>query len=68
MRPKRIVAVPLYPQYSVTTYGSVESDLRRSIGRLGLKDRLIVVPPFYDHYLYIEISADYLKKALVNTA
>ncbi len=60
----RIIAIPLYPQYSVTTFGSVEDNLKKAAKKCGLSKELKIIPPYYDHPLYIEASVDLMKQAV----
>ena len=62
--PEQIVVVPLYPYYSLATLGSMYSDIERARLRYGLSDTLKIVPPFYEHPLYLKASVELLQKAL----
>ena len=61
----RILAFPLYPQYSKATLGSIYSDLAEANRMLKLSGNLITLPPFYEHRGYIESSVDMLERALM---
>jgi ferrochelatase len=50
----RIVAVPMYPQYSATTTGASVDELFRSLMRLRVVPAVRVVPPHYDHPAYLD--------------
>jgi ferrochelatase len=54
---KRIVLLPLYPQYSAATTGSTVEKVRIEAAKLGLDGALEVVPPFYDHPDFIDSVA-----------
>ncbi len=60
-----IVGLPLYPQYSRATFGSVEEALRREAKRHGWEQKLKIVAPFYNHGLYIKLSAASARKAIM---
>lgn len=60
----RIIAFPLYPQYSLAATESSKVAVKRAAGELGLP--VSVVEPFYQSPYYLnavaEVSAPYLKK------
>lgn len=62
--PDKIIAVPLYPQYSVTTFGSIVDELKALQSKFNLKNRLVIIPPFYRHPLYTKAVAGELNDAL----
>ncbi len=62
--PDRIITVPLYPQYSMATLGSVYFDLAEANKRLGLGDRLRTLGPFYEHEGYIKCMVEMLRHGL----
>lgn len=60
----KIIAFPLYPQYSKATLGSIYTDLSNSNRMLNLAGKLITQPPFYEDHAYIECTAKTIRKAL----
>ncbi|MBR0828918.1 ferrochelatase [Bradyrhizobium manausense] len=53
----RILAVPLYPQYSASTSATVCDEVFRVLSRLRAQPTLRVTPPYYDDEAYIEALA-----------
>jgi ferrochelatase len=53
----RILAVPLYPQYSASTSATVCDEVFRVLSRLRAQPTLRVTPPYYDDPTYIEALA-----------
>lgn len=58
----RVILLPLYPQYSLTTSGSSINEWNRRFASKGLDQKLI--HHFYDHPKYIDAVVDNVKKAL----
>jgi ferrochelatase len=54
---RRIVVVPLYPQYSSATTGSTIEKVFHEAGKRWNTPYLQVVPPFYDHPAFIDAAA-----------
>lgn len=54
---ERILAVPLYPQYSASTSATVCDEVFRVLARLRNQPTLRVTPPYYDDAAYIEALA-----------
>ncbi len=54
----RIVAFPLFPQYSSAATGSAVAKLFDLAGRLWNVPSIQVVPPFYDHPSYLDCFAE----------
>jgi len=54
---ERLLAVPLYPQYSAATSATVCDEVFRVLGRLRAQPTLRVTPPYYDSSDYIEALA-----------
>jgi ferrochelatase len=50
----RIVAVPMYPQYSATTTAASTDALFDALKGLRIVPGLRLVPPYYDHPLYLD--------------
>ena len=61
---EKIISIPLYPQYSITTFGSIERDLKKAARKFGLSDRLSIVKPYYNHDLYTRASVELVIKAI----
>jgi ferrochelatase len=53
----RLLAVPLYPQYSAATSATVCDEVFRVLASLRAQPTLRVTPPYYDDELYIEAIA-----------
>jgi ferrochelatase len=58
----RVVLLPLYPQYSVTTSGSSINEWNRCFTSKGVDQKLI--HHFYDHPKYIDAVVENVEKAL----
>ncbi len=54
---ERILAVPLYPQYSASTSATVCDEVFRVLSRLRAQPTLRVTPPYYQDPAYIEALA-----------
>lgn len=54
---KRIVVLPLYPQYSATTTASVADALAKVLSQVRLLPEVRMVHHYYDHPLYIKALA-----------
>src|SRR5438445_592626 len=54
---ERILAVPLYPQYSAPTSATVCDEVFRVLARLRAQPTLRVTPPYYEDEAYIEALA-----------
>jgi len=54
---ERILAVPLYPQYSASTTATVCDEVFRVLSSLRAQPALRVMPPYYDDPAYIEALA-----------
>jgi len=61
---ERILAVPLYPQFSGATTGTVEDALSKSIEGMQPRPELRVLPPYYADPLYIDALAANLERQL----
>lgn len=51
---QRVLAVPLYPHYAMSTYETVAIATRRAAARSGQHLSLEFVPPFYQHPDYVQ--------------
>lgn len=54
---KRLLVVPLYPQYSAATSATVCDEVFRVLARMRAQPTLRVTPPYYDDAEYIEALA-----------
>jgi ferrochelatase len=54
---ERLIALPMYPQYSATTTASATDVLFAALLRERRVPALRIVPPYYDHPAYIEALA-----------
>lgn len=61
-----LLALPLFPQFSVTTTGSCFNYLRKITARNGLDGalRIVYVDAWYEEPLYVESMADLVREAL----
>ncbi|MGY8668550.1 ferrochelatase [Bradyrhizobium sp. UFLA05-109] len=62
----RILAVPLYPQYSASTSATVCDEVFRVLARLRAQPTLRVTPPYYEDEAYIEALAVSIEASLAN--
>ncbi|UCH85764.1 MAG: ferrochelatase [Candidatus Latescibacterota bacterium] len=51
---EEIFLVPLYPHYAMSTTESVTAEVEKQQKKMGVGDRLEVLPPFYNNELYID--------------
>ncbi|MCM2680006.1 ferrochelatase [Echinimonas agarilytica] len=58
---KRIVVLPLYPQYSATTTGSVADAIANALRDIRHIPEIRMVPHYYDHHQYIKGLAGSVK-------
>lgn len=61
---EQILAVPLYPQFSGATTGTVEDALSAILAVMRSKPKLQVLPPYYADLLYIDALAANLQRQL----
>ncbi len=54
---RRILYVPLYPQYSATTTGSANDELYRALLKIRWQPEIRSVPPYFDQLDYVEALA-----------
>jgi ferrochelatase len=50
----RLIALPMFPQYSATTFASATDVLFKSLMKVRRVPALRVVPPYYDHPAYLD--------------
>src|SRR5438067_4714689 len=60
----RLIAVPMYPQYSATTTASATDALFQALLRERRVPALRVVPPYYDHPAYLDALAAVVRDEL----
>jgi ferrochelatase len=56
-----IHVLPLYPQETKSSYGTAKEEVRNCASKLGLKNKIVFVPPFYDQDFYIDSLAEKIK-------
>ncbi len=61
---RRVVLLPLYPQYSRSTTGSAVNEWTRLCSRLGYAPETVTIPEFCEHPLYIQAVSDQIGIAL----
>ncbi len=61
---ERLIALTLYPQYSMATTGSSMAELRRVMKRRGTKLPLTAIETWYDHPKYIDALAARVSEGL----
>jgi ferrochelatase len=60
----RILALPLYPQYSATTTATANDQLFRALMKMRHAPAVRTVPPYYDEPVYIDALARSLQASL----
>jgi ferrochelatase len=60
----RVIAIPMYPQYSATTYASATDILFSTLTTVRRVPAVRVVPPHYDHPAYIKAVAQVVRDDL----
>jgi len=61
---RRIVAFPLYPQYSTAATGSSMQKVYDEAGKRWVTPYIQVVPPFYDHPAFLDACAEQARPVL----
>jgi ferrochelatase len=61
---ERLVAVPMYPQYSATTVASATDTLFKALMTERRVPAVRVVPPYYDHPAYLDAMAAVVRDEL----
>jgi len=61
---EKLMAVSLYPHYSLATTGSSLEQLRKDLGRPGYKFECVLIREWPTHPLYIEALAETVRKGL----
>lgn len=60
----RIVAVPLYPQYTQSSFETAVAETKKQAKRLGLTNKLVFVEPFYMDPGFIQACAQLVSRHL----
>jgi protoporphyrin/coproporphyrin ferrochelatase len=60
----RIIVLPMYPQYSATTWASATDVLFTALLKPRRVPALRIVPPYYEHPAYLEAMVDVIKNDL----
>lgn len=60
----RLIALPMYPQYSATTTASATDVLFKALLKERRVPALRIVPPYYDHPAYISATVAVIRDAL----
>jgi len=63
---EKLVVLPMYPQYSRATRGSIDHDLKLAMKKTGARDKIEIIEPYYDHPLYIKATTELLTEDLPN--
>lgn len=63
-RVPRLIAVPMYPQYSATTTASALDGLFAALSQQRAMPAVTVVPPYFDHPAFLEAKADLITSEL----
>lgn len=64
----RIIALPMFPQYSSTTTSSATDALAKLMLKLRVVPAIRIVPPYYDHPAYIDAMAAVIRDDLSKLA
>lgn len=60
----RLIVLPLYPHFSYTTTGSSLNALKRELERRRFQPELTIVPPYYNHPLYLDAMRECVAEGL----
>ena len=58
----RLIALPMYPQYSATTFASATDALFQALMKVRRVPALRVVPPYYNHPAYLDAMAAVIRE------
>ncbi len=61
---KKLVVLPMYPQYSLAATQSCEVAVRAAARRAGFAAELVFVPPFYQDTAFLDAFADRIGRSL----
>lgn len=56
----RIIVMPLYPQYAESSFETAVVETKKRAAEIGLADRLVVFPPFYNRLEFIVAYANHV--------
>jgi protoporphyrin/coproporphyrin ferrochelatase len=59
---ERVILLPLYPQYSITTTGSSYNEFQRECRRQGYQPQTVLIKQWYDHPEYQRAIVDTLQQ------
>lgn len=65
---RRVLVVPLYPQYSATTTATVVDKVFESLKAMRYQPSIRILPPYYDHSDYIDSLAESVENHLQQMA
>jgi ferrochelatase len=63
-RVQRLIAVPMYPEYSATTTASALDGLFAALSLQRAMPAVTVVPPYFDHPAFVEAKAEVISSEL----
>jgi len=66
--PSKIVVLPLYPQYAESSFETAVVETKRRAAEMGLADRLVFFPPFYNRPEFINASANHIAETVTGEA
>jgi len=64
----RIMVMPLYPQYAESSFETAVVETRKRAEEMGLADRLVVFPPFYDRPEFSSVFATHVAETVEGEA
>ncbi len=64
---EEVVLLPLYPHYAMSSYETAVEHARKYHVKGGYSFKLNIVPPFYDHRVYIDALAESMRPYLAGT-
>jgi ferrochelatase len=56
----RIIVMPLYPQYAESSFETAVVETKKQAAKMGLSERLVFFPPFYDRPEFISAYANHI--------
>jgi ferrochelatase len=60
----RIIVLPLYPQYAESSFETAVVETKRRAAEMGLSDRLVFFPPFYNRAEFINAYANHIAETV----
>lgn len=64
----KIMVMPLYPQYAESSFETAVVETRKRAQEIGLADRLVVFPPFYDRPEFTTVYANHVAETVKGEA